>query len=136
MTQRLRVKTVPAENWIQSLISMSSGSQPPATPAPGNPLLAFKNPQPHANTHAYTHTHTHTHTHHYHHHYYHHHHQQHFFKPTNIRARYGGVCLLIPVFGKQRQDDLYEFEASLANKASSQTNYIEKPCLKKAKNQK
>ena len=43
---------------------------------------------------------------------------------------------LIPALERQRQADLYEFEASLIYRASSRTGFkaTEKPCLKKPKN--
>ena len=47
---------------------------------------------------------------------------------------------LIPILGRQKQVDLWEFKASLvwSTRASSKTGFkvTEKPCLKKPKNQK
>ena len=42
---------------------------------------------------------------------------------------------LIPALGRQRKEDLCEFEASLVYRASARTGYkaTEKPCLEKKK---
>lgn len=56
-----------------------------------------------------------------------------FHGPKNHQAAGHGETHPIPAFGRQKQADIYEFEASLVYQVSSRIAkacYTEKPCLK------